>query len=43
MEPPHANGAAGDAGVVVSTPLQPPLAVVVVSHVANNALIAAWV
>ena len=43
MDPPQVSGAVGVAGDVVSTPLQPPLAVVVVSHVANDASIAAWV
>ena len=43
VDPPQAKGAVGDAGDVVSTPLQPPLAVVVASHVANDASIAACV
>jgi hypothetical protein len=35
-------GATGVAGTVVSTPLHPPLAVVVNSHAAKEELIAAW-
>jgi hypothetical protein len=41
--PPQADGATGAAGVVVSTPLQPPLAVVEASHVAKAVLMAACV
>jgi len=41
--PPQNDGAAGVTGLVVNTPLQPPLAVVVVNHVANLPSIAAWV
>ena len=42
VNPPQAGGATGDAGMVVSTPLHPPLAVVVWSHVANEVLMAPW-
>jgi hypothetical protein len=39
--PPHAFGATGVVGEVVKDPLQPPLAVVVNNHAANDELIAA--
>ena len=41
--PPHLSGATGVVGDLVNNPLQPPLAVVVVNHVAKDASIAAWV
>ena len=43
MLPPHLSGAIGVVGDVVKEPLQPPLAVVVVNQVANEASIAACV
>jgi hypothetical protein len=43
VEPPQADGAVGVTGDLVNVPLHPPLAVVVSSHAANEALIVAWV
>jgi hypothetical protein len=43
VEPPQAEGAVGEMGTVVSTPLQPPLAVVVRSHAAKEVFIFSWV
>jgi hypothetical protein len=43
VDPPVAEGATGEEGDVVMVPLQPPLAVVVRSHAANEALMADWV
>jgi hypothetical protein len=43
VDPPSAEGATGVAGVVVNVPLHPPLAVVVRSHAAKEASMAAWV
>jgi hypothetical protein len=43
VNPPSAEGATGIVGTVVNIPLHPPLAVVVRSHVANEASMAAWV
>ena len=41
--PPHLSGATGLVGDLVNNPLHPPVAVVVVNHVANEASIAACV
>jgi len=43
VTPPHLSGAIGVAGDVVNNPLHPPLAVVVNSHAANDASMAACV
>ena len=40
MLPPHASGAIGLLGEVVNIPLQPPVAVVVNNHAANDASMA---
>jgi hypothetical protein len=40
VAPPHADGAVGDAGLFVNTPLHPPLAVVVANHAVNFVSIA---
>ena len=42
VEPPHADGGKGMAGIVVNDPLHPPTAVVVSSHAANDAFIDSW-
>jgi hypothetical protein len=41
-EPPQAEGATGTGGMVLMTPLHPPLAEVVSSHEAKDASMAAW-
>ena len=43
VDPPHAEGAVGLAGLVVTTLLHPPLLLNVASHVANLVLIASCV
>ena len=43
VTPPHLSGGVGVVGEVVNIPLQPPLAVVVNNHAANDASIAACV
>ena len=42
VEPPHAKGATGVAGIIDKVPLHPPLAVVVSSHAVKDVLIASW-
>ena len=43
VTPPHLSGGVGVVGEVVNIPLQPPLAVVVSNHAANEASMAACV